>query len=391
MLPLNRRTFVTLAAAGTGVATLLRVPGVSSALASSADSSDQKIFPKLQDALVLNNLGGIYNPNLEVQTEDAIDLDPRALKDALASGTTMINNTIGYVAGDKEPFEFSVRSIAHSNRVIENHSDHLVKVLSSHDILRAKKEGKIGILQGFQNAAMMGEDASRAAIFAGLGVRVIQLTYNIKNQIGSGSMVPENGGITDFGHDVIAELNANKVVIDLSHSGKQTCLDALTSSKVPICITHTGCRALADLPRNKTDDELKGVADRGGVVGIYFMPFLREDGFASATDVVAHIEHAINICGEDHVGIGTDGGTTAIDDLDAARERTAKSIRRRRSLGISAKGENIGVVPFVPDLSGPTQFQKLADMLYARGHGIDRIEKILGRNFFSYYKSVWGA
>ena len=121
------------------------------------------------------------------------------------------------------------------------------------------------------------------------------------------------------------------------------------------------------------------------------MPFLREDGFAKASDVVAHIEHAINICGEDHVGIGTDGGTTAVDDLEAARERTAKSIRERRALGISAKGENIGVVPFVPDLSGPTQFQKLANRLYTRGHSSGRIEKILGRNFFNYYKRVWGA
>ena len=165
------------------------------------------------------------------------------------------------------------------------------------------------MILGFQNAAQMGDDAARVDIFADLGVRIIQLTYNQRNQLGDGSIVPEGRGLTDFGRQVVARLNANRVMVDLSHSGRQICLDAARASKQPISINHTGCRALTDLPRNKTDEELRLVAEKGGFVGIYFMPFLNLSGHARAVDVVAHIEHALNVCGEDHVGIGTDGTT----------------------------------------------------------------------------------
>ena len=120
-----------------------------------------------------------------------------------------------------------------------------------------------------------------------------------------------NRGLTPFGHEVIDRLNANRVMVDLSHSGRNTCLEATRASKQPVSINHTGCRALNDLPRNKTDEELRLVASAGGFVGIYFMPFLNPAGHAMAQDVVANLDHAINVCGEDHVGIGTDGTVTA--------------------------------------------------------------------------------
>ncbi|WP_419163888.1 dipeptidase [Candidatus Palauibacter sp.] len=224
-----------------------------------------------------------------------------------------------------------------------------------------------------------------------MGSRIIQLTYNGPNQIGHGSMVPENGGLTDFGRDVVAELNATGTLVDLSHSGERTCLDAIDASAAPIAITHTGCRALTDLPRNKTDRELRLVAEGGGIVGIYFMPFLAADGMAVAEDVVRHIEHAVQVCGEEHVGIGTDGGTTAVDDLDAAYEAARREVEARRRAGIGAAGERPGVVPFIPDLQGPGQFRKLADMLLSRGHTPDRVERILGLNALRLMRDVWGA
>ncbi len=244
---------------------------------------------------------------------------------------------------------------------------------------------------GFQNAAMMGDNAERVDIFAGLGVKVIQLTYNVANQLGSGSMVSANQGLSPFGFEVVERLNSSRTLIDLSHSGEQTCLDAIKASAGPICISHSGCRALADLPRNKTDQELKQLANKGGCVGIYFMPFLKADSFPNAEDVVRHIEHAVNVCGEDHVGIGTDGGTTQVDDMEAYHTAIDQEIERRQQAGISAKGEKKGVVPFIPDLQGPEQFQKLADLLYRRGHSSNRIEKILGGNFLRLKKQVWGS
>jgi membrane dipeptidase len=180
-------------------------------------------------------------------------------------------------------------------------------------------------------------------------------------------------------------------MVDLSHSGTQICLDAARASKQPISINHTGCRALTDLPRNKTDEELRLVAEKGGFVGIYFMPFLNLSGHATAADVVTHIEHAVNVCGEDHVGIGTDGGTTPIDDLDAYAEALRKEHEDRVAKGIAAAGERSDTHPFVDDLRGPDQFRKLYRLLAARGHKPARIEKILGRNFVRYARDIWGA
>src|SRR3546814_8469298 len=104
-------------------------------------------------------------------------------------------------------------------------------------------------------------------------------------------------------------------MVDLSHSGRQTCFDAARAASTPICNSHTCCRALVDYPRNKTVEELRLVADKGGFVGIYFMPFLAHERQITSADVIAHIEHAIDVCGEDHVGIGTDGPPTPIDAM----------------------------------------------------------------------------
>jgi membrane dipeptidase len=204
-------------------------------------------------------------------------------------------------------------------------------------------------------------------------------------------MAPENRGLTPLGREVVARLNANRIMVDLSHSGEKTCLDAARVSTQPISINHTGCRALNDVPRNKTDEELRLVATRGGFVGIYFMPFLNPSGHATADDVVAHIEHAVNVCGEDHVGIGTDGTVTPIDDLQAYKSHLAAEIAARRAAGISARGERPDTFPFVVDLRGVGQFRQLADRLQKRGYSTGRIEKILGRNFLGYARQIWGA
>ena len=337
---------------------------------------------------VINALGGLDDPNFP--DAPPATLTSRILRDAHASGTTAVNVTIGFVAGPEEPFQKTVADVAQWQRLIEANAADLVLIRSAADIARAKAQKKVGVILGFQNAAMMGDEPARVDIFADLGVRVIQLTYNLPNQLGDGSIAPQGRGLTEFGRKVVDRLNARRVMVDLSHSGRQICLDAARYSKQPISINHTGCRALTDLPRNKTDEELKLVADKGGFVGIYFMPFLNLSGHARAADVVAHIEHALNVCGEDHVGLGTDGGTTPIDDLEAYKVALAKEHDDRVAKGIAAPGERADTHPFVDDLRGPDQFRKLYGLLAARGHKPARIEKIQGGNFVRYARDVWG-
>lgn len=340
--------------------------------------------------LIVNALGGMDDPN-HAQGNLVPDLSPRVLAEAHASGLTAINVTLGYVSGEEDPFELSVRDIAATDALVRKHARDALKVYTASDIRRAAQERRIGLIYGFQNGAMMGKDPSRVDVFAGLGVRVFQLTYNPANLLGDGSMAPENRGITALGREVIARCNANRVMVDLSHSGEQTCLDAARVSSQPISINHTGCRALTDLPRNKTDAELRLVAERGGFVGIYFMPFLNPTGHARAADVVAHLDHAVNVCGEDHVGIGTDGSVTQIDDLVAYQAALAKEIAERQAAGISAAGERADTYPFVVDLRGPQQFRDLIALLKGKGWTQARIEKIMGLNFVRYAEAVWGA
>ena len=349
--------------------------------------------------VIINALGGLENPNLALTRpqgdnpvdSSAPDVDARAILDTHAAGVTAVNVTLGYVGGVDEPFEYTIRTVGVWDAILRRNAADLVKIHTAADIQAAEKSGKIGVIYGFQNGAMMGRDASRAGIFADLGVRVIQLTYNPANQIGHGCMSVEDGCLSAFGHEVVESLNGSRIMVDLSHSGTQTCLDAACASQAPVSINHTGCRAMTDLPRNKSDEELRLVASKGGFVGIYFMPFLKSDGHPGAEDVAAHIDHAIDVCGEDHVGIGTDGSATPIDDLGAYGAYLAKQVEDRRKSGLGATGERAGSYPFVADLRGVDQFRKLSHLLKAHGHPEARIEKILGLNFLRFARDVWGA
>lgn len=352
------------------------------------------------DYLVVNALGGIDNPNAPaaqhaagqlIQSSDELAIDARALADARAAGLDAVNITLGYTLGDMDPYPHTLREIAVWDRIIEDNAADLVKVRTAADVRLAREQGRVGVIYGFQNAVAVGEDLGRIAEFARLGVRVVQLTYNQANHIGDGSMAPENRGLTAFGREVVSGLNDQRIMVDLSHSGENTCLEAARISRQPVSINHTGCRALADLPRNKTDEELRLVAERGGFVGVYFMPFLNISGHADAADVVAHIDHAVNVCGEDAVGIGTDGSVTSYDDLEGYRAKLVDHVAQRRDAGVGAAGERADTVPFVLDLRGVDQFHRLVRLLEQRGYGSERIAKIMGRNFLDYADRVWAA
>lgn len=359
---------------------------------------DRSEFETSDRPFIINALGVLDNPNPANERKSGgklvkhagdLTVDARALSDSKASGMTAVNITVGHTSGDGDPFQLTIDDIDAWDAVLDAHPGELLKVKTAHDIRRAHREEKIGVIYGFQNGTMLGEDPSRVAEFVERGVRVFQLTYNPNNQLADGSMSQRNHGLTSLGRDVIAELNRHRVMVDLSHSGQNTCLEAVRASSQPISINHTGCRALTDLPRNKTDEELRLVVESGGFVGIYFMPFLNESGHASAEDVVSHIVHAVNVCGEDHVGIGTDGSVTSIDDLETYRSQLAEHVRMRVAAGAGSTGERADTYPFVEDLRGVDQFRRLARLLDGVGFSSARVEKILGLNFLAYADRIW--
>lgn len=367
---------------------------LASAAAAGALAASPVLAARKKRRLVINALGSLGDPNGGEFGDKEIAahyLFPRTIADSQAAGLAGVNVTVGHVFGEGDPFADTVRDLAWWGEAIRLRPESLSLIRTAADIRVAHENRKVGLILGFQNSEMFEGDASRAAIFADLGARVVQLTYNLRNAAGDGALVPENRGLTEFGRALVAALNEQRLVVDLSHGGEKTTMDAIAASKSPIAITHTGCAALAPHPRNRGDAELKALADKGGVAGIYFMPYLSPGRQHMAADIVAHIEHALNACGEDHVGIGTDGFTTMIDDMPGFRKAHREDVENRKKLGVGAPNEDPEIITVPPDLMGPTQFEKLAGLLSLRGHKEARIDKILGGNFLRLFDEVWGG
>jgi len=338
------------------------------------------------NASVIDALGGPGNANKPGAALDAADL-----ADVRASGLTAVNLTVGSVGRYARDYEGAIEGIAHWDSEIAAHPDVLMKFQRSNDLAEAKRSGRLAIIYGFQDATPLGEDLDRLEVFRGLGVRIIQLTYNRRNLVGDGCLEPGDAGLSLFGRELVERMNARDVLVDLSHCGRRTTDEAIALSKNPVAITHAGCAAVSDLPRNKNDATLRKLAERGGVIGIYLMPYLRTGGQPMAADVVAHIEHALDVCGEDHVGIGTDGAISAVQLTPEYKKAFADEIAERRQRGVSAPGETTAVYTFVPDLNTPRRFETIASLLAKRGKPDRVIEKVLGGNFLRLFAQTWPA
>lgn len=376
---LDRREFLS-----TAVAAALAASPIARAAAPKRAFAEQA-YAK---AIVIDALGGPggYDPDL---APDA-DLSPSMLADVKTSGVTAVNLTVNSVGNGPGKFEETVAGIAYAEQQITDHPDLFMKVLSGRDLAAAKTNGRMGFIYGFQDTSMLDGQLDRLKIFHSLGVRIVQPCYNRRNLMGDGCLEPADGGLSTLGRELVTEINKLKILLDLSHAGARTQADGIAASKSPMAITHTGCRALVDVPRNTHDRELKALADRGGVAGIYFMPFIRASGQPHAEDLIKHLEHAVNVCGEDHVGLGTDGGISGIK-LDAKyAEFQKKFFEDRAKAGIAAPGEAADVFNLVPEYNDARRFYTLANDLSDRGWPAKRVEKILGANFARLFGEVWG-
>ena len=238
---------------------------------------------------------------------------------------------------------------------------------------------------------MVGPELDRLAQMKKDGIMSVQLTYNNRNLSGDGSLEPANAGLSKLGKATIDRIEAEKLLLDLSHGGAKTMAEAAAFAKRPLVISHTAARALADHPRNTGDDTIRAVAAKGGVVGVYFMPFLTLDSQPKGSDLIAHIEHVANIAGEDHVGIGTDNGVLPITIDEEARKRNREWANQRIKAGIAAPGEGPEVFPIVADYNSVDRYRRLAGDLARRGWSQARLEKLFGGNFLRVYRDAWGG
>lgn len=303
----------------------------------------------------------------------------------------VLNVTIGEVGNGPDRYRSGVEAVVDLDRIIAAHSDLLMKIERPSDIHTARRAGKLGLIYNFQDTTALEADAAKVASFATLGIRILQLTYNKRNLAGDGCLERSNAGLSDFGREVIAAIEAEKLLLDLSHAGQRTIAEGIAAATRPPAITHSACRDLVDLPRNTFDREMRALADKGGVFGVYLMPFLRLGGQPQREDLIRHLDHAVRVCGEDHVGVGTDQPMLGFTISDESRAAHRRFFEERRQRGIAAPGESADVMNYVEGYNDVARYDRLAADLRGRGWSSARIGKVLGNNWVRLFGEVWKA
>jgi len=302
-------------------------------------------------------------------------------EDMRKGGLTAANCTCSVWEG----FRDTMVNITQWQRWFREHGDLITQVHSSEDIARAKREGRVGIILGWQNTSALEDRVEFVELFRTLGVGVMQLTYNTQNLVGSGCWESRDAGLSDFGRDVIDEMNRAGVLVDLSHVGAATSREAVEHSSRPVAYTHCCPTGLKDYPRNKTDAEMRRVADKGGFVGVAtYPPFLPWGDDTTVDHCVEVFEYVIDVVGEDAVGIGTD--FTQDQDVDFFRWLRADKGHGR----VLVPGE-VRVPKLPAGLSRMAEYPNLTAAFERRGWSQTRIRKVLGENWVRLLREVWGA
>jgi membrane dipeptidase len=310
---------------------------------------------------------------------------PSVFEDMHAAGLTAATCTCSVWEG----FRDTMTNIAAFQRWFIDHADIIRPVRTVADVHAAKAEGRVGVVLGFQNIAPIEDRLEYLALFKALGVGVIQLTYNTQNLVGAGCYESRDGGLTDFGRDAVAEMNRVGIVVDLSHVGANTAREAIEASTRPVVYSHTAPAALHPHPRNKADEDMRRVADQGGLVGVtLFPPFLAAGNDATVADYVEAIEHVLNVVGEDHVAIGTD----FIDGHDSTYLNWLNHDKGDgRPIGDPAIIEGLVNVRMPRGIERIRSWPSITNTMLERGWPEERVEKVLGRNWLRLFEDVWPA
>lgn len=317
--------------------------------------------------------------------ESFIDL---AKKGGLNGGNISIGVTDfeGFLRNDEFPADlwWSWRALENDlsqlPRIVERHPHDLSICLTAEDLSLAKSNGRIGLMPGVQNTQFLERDVGRLSKAYDMGLRIVLLTYNRINYVGSGCMEnPEvQFGLSRFGEEVVGALNDANMLVDTGHCSSPTLMSAVEVSEKPIACTHSGLRSMVDQPRSHTDEAVKFLADNGGVFGIISTPgALNGQDRCTVHDYLDNIEHAINLIGVEHVGIGTD--FVMASSLDQILDGPDWSQAEREMVGVS-----VSVWPWSDGHEGmenSSGYPNLTRGLVARGYSDNDIAKIMGGNW----------
>jgi len=375
MSELSRRQVLAATVATAAAAPLISRPVRAESAAYPPRTYPKRVVDLVKEALVIDMLHPLKT-----------DIVPAPMTDSLAeeyrtSGVTAILQGVGI--RDPDARDQVLSFYAQWGHYVQVNSHVFTGVDKMADILRAKRDGKVAVIWGMQNSDHF-QKVEDVEFFYKLGQRVSQLTYNWQSRIGSGSTERVDGGISDYGASIIEAMNKVGMLIDVSHSGDKTTLDAIALSPKPIAITHSNCRALNNHPRLKTDEAIKALAAKGGVMGIAGVRnFVTAAEPTTLVNIVDHIDHVVKLVGIEHVGIGSDLDNHGYDDMPPELMKSMKGMLSA-SYAWRDKLDTDG-------FDHPRRIYDLTEALLRRGYSADNIKAILGGNFQRLLTATWGG
>jgi membrane dipeptidase len=370
-----RRRFVQ-AVAGAAAA-LTFTPFKMGQAADTARAYPKKVLDLVERSLVIDMLGPLKLDFLPTAYSGRLTEAEAAM--FRGSGVTAFHNSVG--VGGATAYDDALQFLAAWSGFVGRSSDVMSLVGRIEDIDTAKSQRKIAVIMGLQNADEFREPKDVQAFYE-LGLRCAQLTYNEQNLIGSGSTDRVDGGISDYGVKIVEAMNAAGMLIDVSHSGDRTTMDAIELSPKPIAFTHSNCRALNNHPRLKTDEAIIKLAKKGGVMGITGVRnFVKDREPTTVEDIVDHIDHVVKLVGIEHVGIGTDSDLKGYDQMPPDQYKQLKA-GYKSSYAFRDKIDTDG-------FNHPRRIFDLTDALVRRGYSDSNVQAILGGNFRRLLAGTW--
>lgn len=312
---------------------------------------------------------------------------PLAYDAMIDGGITASNLTVAA----NEDFPAAVKGFEYALRTMEQHSraDRLTLIKNADDIRAAKAAGLTGVIMGFQNADPIEDDLDYLHVFRRLGLRIVQLTYQRRNLLGDGSSEPADAGLSMFGRQVVKECNELGILVDVSHCGHQTSLDAVEASSAPIVISHANLYSINPIFRNKKDEVVRAVAERGGLMGITSVSRLlsargNEEG-SDLSQFLDHIEAVIELVGIDHVGVGLDISEGMTQEEFEVRQATFLTKFPELRMGGAFPLEHY----FARGISSAAEFPNITSGLVERGYAPEDVKQIVGGNFMRVFDEAF--
>ncbi len=349
-----------------------------------AANPDHPILPAhLESTRSSENIDKIYDEAVVIDgIVIARNWNQDSFKALKKSGYTGFNASL-----DSGSLNRALTSLVDWQKRIKNNPDRLICATSAADFIQAKKEDKVAVMLGFQNCTMIEKSIDNLDILYHAGTRWMQLTYNQRNLLGDGCTERTNAGLSDFGIEVVERMNELGIIIDLSHCGRQTTNDGIKFSKTGASINHSMCEALhKNHPRAKTDEQIRAMADKGGVLGIICLGYMIGPKLGQETTLetyVDHIEHAVKVGGIDHVGLAADFAIQGLEATGATYENwyVPRLTRFKPSYKVQWP-------PWIPELDTTDRYRHVARLLDKRGFSTGDIEKILGQNWLRYFRET---